>query len=55
MSYLMLGSVVGAPLSLLAAGAAMDVNATALFVGAGGLVVATAMAGLASGLPRRMV
>jgi len=55
MSFLMLGSVVGAPLSLAVTGAALDVDASALFVGAGALVVATAMAGLASGLPRRMV
>jgi hypothetical protein len=55
MSFLMLGSVVGAPLSLAVAGAAVDINATALFLTAGVLVVATAAAGLVSGLPRRMV
>jgi hypothetical protein len=55
MSFLMLGSVVGAPLSLAIAGAAVDVDATALFVGAGGLIIATALAGLATSLPRRMV
>jgi hypothetical protein len=41
--------------SLAVAGAVIDLNATALFLAAGGLVVATAMAGLATGLPRRMV
>jgi hypothetical protein len=55
MSFLMLGGVVGAPVSLAVAGAAIDLNATGLFLGAGGLVVATAMAALATGLPRRMV
>ena len=42
MSFLMLGSVVGAPLSLAVAGAAIDVDATALFLAAGVLIVATA-------------
>jgi hypothetical protein len=51
----MLGSVVGAPLSLAIAGAVVDVNATALFVGAGVMVLATAIAGFATSLPRRMV
>jgi len=55
MSFLMLGSVVGAPLSLAVAGAVVDINATALFVGAGALVMATALAGFATSLPRRMV
>ena len=55
MSFLMLGSVVGAPLSLAVAGAAVDVNATALFVGAGVMVLATAIAGFATSLSRRMV
>ena len=55
MSFLMLGSVVGAPLSLAVAGAVVDIEATALFLGAGALVVATALAGLATSLPRRMV
>lgn len=55
MSFLMLGAVVGAPLSLAIAGAAVDVDATALFVGTGGLMIATALAGLATSLPRRMV
>lgn len=55
MSFLMLGSVVGAPLSLAIAGAVVDVEATALFLGAGLLIVATAVAGFATSLPRRMV
>ena len=55
MSFLMLGSVVGAPVSLAIAGAVVDVQATALFVGAGILVVATALVGIATSLPRRMV
>jgi hypothetical protein len=55
MSFLMLGSVVGAPLSLAIAGAVVDVDATALFVGAGVMVLATAIAGFATSLPRRMV
>lgn len=54
MSFLMLGSVVGAPVSLAIAGVLVDLDATALFLGAGALIVVTAMAGLASGLPRRM-
>jgi hypothetical protein len=55
MSFLMLGSVVGAPLSLAVAGAVVDAEATALFVGAGALIIATALAGFATSLPRRMV
>jgi len=55
MSFLMLGSVVAAPLSLAIAGVAVDVNATALFVAAGCLVVATALAGWATGFQRGMV
>ena len=55
MSFLMLGSVVGAPVSLAIAGAVVDVQATALFLGAGILVVATALVGIATSLPRRMV
>ena len=55
MSFLMLGSVVAAPLSLAISGAAVDVNATALYLGAGALVVASALVGLASGMPKRMV
>jgi len=55
MSFLMLGSVVGAPVSLAVAGAVVDVEATALFIGAGILIIATALAGFATSLPRRMV
>ena len=55
MSFLMLGSVVGAPLSWAIAGAVVDVEAAALFVSAGILIVATAMAGFATSLSRRMV
>ena len=55
MSFLMFGSVAGAPVSLAIAGVIVDLNATALFLGAGGLMIATVVAGLASGLPRRMV
>jgi hypothetical protein len=55
MSFLMLGSVVGAPLSLALAGALVDIDATALFVGAGGLIIATVLAGLAARVQRRMV
>ncbi len=55
MSFLMLGSVVGAPLSLAISGAVIDLDATALFLAAGGLIEATALAGLAGGLHRRMV
>jgi hypothetical protein len=55
MSFLMLGSVVGAPLSLAVAGALVDINATALFIVAGGLILATALAGFAAGVQRRMV
>lgn len=51
----MLGSVVGAPLSLAIAEAVIDIDASALFLAAGGLVLATALAGLASGLSRQMI
>ncbi len=54
MSFLMLGSVVAAPLSLALAGLLIDVSATAMFVLAGGLVVAVCVAGMAGGLTRRM-
>ena len=54
MSFLMLGSVVGAPLSLAVAGGLVDASATLLFVAAGGLVVAVTVAGVIVGLPRRM-
>ena len=54
MSFLMLGSVVAAPLSLALAGLLVDASATAMFVLAGGLVLAVCVAGWASGLARRM-
>jgi MFS family permease len=54
MSFLMLGSVVAAPLSLAVAGLLIDVSATAMFVLAGGLVLAVCVAGMAGGLTRRM-
>jgi hypothetical protein len=55
MSFLMLGSVVGAPVSLAVAGLLVDVNATALFLAAGGLILATVLAGLVSGFHRSLV
>ncbi|HEX6868663.1 MAG TPA: MFS transporter [Candidatus Limnocylindrales bacterium] len=55
MSFLMLGSVVAAPLSLALAALIVDTDATALFLAAGLLVVASAAVALASGLQRRMV
>ena len=54
MSFLMLGSVVAAPLSLAIAALIVDANATALFLAAGFLVIASAAVALASGLQRRM-
>jgi hypothetical protein len=54
MSFLMLGSVVAAPLSLGIAGVLVDASASAMFVLAGGLVVAVCVAGVGSGLARRM-
>ncbi|MFL5712848.1 MAG: MFS transporter, partial [Chloroflexota bacterium] len=55
MSFLMLGSVVAAPLSLAIAAIVVDTNATALFLAAGALVIASAAIALANGLQRRMV
>ncbi|MFL5677276.1 MAG: MFS transporter [Chloroflexota bacterium] len=55
MSFLMLGSVVAAPLSLAIAAIVVDTNATALFLAAGALVIASAAVALANGLQRRMV
>ncbi len=55
MSFLMLGSVVAAPLSLALAAVVVDSHATALFLGAGLLMVGAGLVGIASGLPRRMV
>ena len=55
MSFLMLGSVVAAPLSLALAAVIIDTNATALFLASAGLVIASAAIALANGLQRRMV
>jgi len=55
MSFLMLGSVVAAPLSLALAAVVVDSYATALFIAAGLLVIGAGLVGIASGLPRRMV
>ncbi|HEX7950004.1 MAG TPA: MFS transporter [Candidatus Limnocylindrales bacterium] len=54
MSFLMLGSVVAAPLSLALVGLLVDASATAMFVLAGGLILAVCAVGLATGLARRM-
>jgi predicted MFS family arabinose efflux permease len=54
MSFLMLGSVVAAPLSLALAAVVVDSHATALFVAAGLLVIAATLVAIASGLARRM-
>jgi len=54
MSFLMLGGVIAAPLSLVIASAAVDTYATELFVLAGALVVATGLYGLATGVAKRM-
>ncbi|HEV8401854.1 MAG TPA: MFS transporter [Candidatus Limnocylindrales bacterium] len=55
MSFLMLGSVVAAPLSLAIAAVVVDSHATALFVGAGLLLVASGGIAFASGLQRKMI
>jgi MFS family permease len=55
MSFLMLGSVVAAPLSLAIAAVVVDTHATALFIGAGLLLVASGGIAFASGLQRKMV
>jgi hypothetical protein len=54
MSFLMLGSVVAAPLSLAVAAVAVDMNATVLFFVAGMLLLGAGLIGFASGLPARM-
>ena len=54
MSFLMLGSVVAAPLSLALAGLLVDTGATVMFLLAGGLIVTVCVAGAATGLARRM-
>jgi predicted MFS family arabinose efflux permease len=54
MSFLMLGSVVAAPLSLALAAVVVDSHATAMFLAAGLLVIAATLVAIASGLARRM-
>ena len=54
MSFLMLGSVVAAPLSLAVAAVVVDSHATAMFLAAGLLVVGATLVAIASGLPRLM-
>jgi MFS family permease len=54
MSFLMLGSVVAAPLSLVIASLVVDTYATAMFIVAGLLVIVAGLVGIASGLPSRM-
>ncbi len=54
MSFLMLGSVVAAPLSLALAALVVDTAATAMFIAAGALVIVAGLIAIASGLPRRM-
>ena len=54
MSFLMLGSVVAAPLSLAIAAVLVDGHATAMFLAAGLLVVVAGLVGIASGLGRQM-
>ncbi|MEP6637920.1 MAG: MFS transporter [Chloroflexota bacterium] len=54
MSFLMLGSVVAAPLSIAAAAFLVDADASAMFLAAGALVVVCGLISMASGLPRRM-
>jgi hypothetical protein len=53
-SFLMLGSVVAAPLSLALAAVVVDSHATAMFLLAGLLVIGATLVAIASGLPRRM-
>ena len=55
MSFMMLGSVVAAPLSLALAAVVVDTHAGAMFVAAGLLVVGSGIVAFASGLQRRMV
>ena len=54
MSFLMLGSVIAAPLSLGIAAIVVDSHATGMFLAAGLLVIGAGFIGIASGLPRRM-
>jgi len=54
MSFLMLGSVVAAPLSIALAAVLVDTEAAAMFVAGGALIVVSGLIAIASGLPRRM-
>ena len=54
MSFLMLGSVVAAPLSLALAAVLVDTYASAMFAAAGALIVGTGLFAIATGLPQRM-
>ena len=54
MSFMMLGSVVAAPLSIAIAALVVDSQASAMFVAAGALIVVSGLIAAASGLPRRM-
>jgi hypothetical protein len=54
MSFLMLGSVVAAPLSLALAAILVDTQTSAMFVAAGALVVVTGLFAIVTGLPGRM-
>lgn len=54
MSFMMLGSVVAAPLSLAIAAVVVDSHATGMFLVAGLLVIGAGFVAIASGLPRRM-
>jgi len=53
-SFLMLGAVVSAPLSIALAAVSVDTQATPMFLVAGTLVVVSGLVAIASGLPRRM-
>ena len=55
MSFLMLGSVVAAPISLALAAIVVDTHAGPMFVAAGLLVVGAGIVAFASGLQRRMI
>jgi MFS family permease len=54
MSFLMLGSVVAAPLSLALAAVLVDTYASAMFAAAGALIVVTGLFAIVTGLPQRM-
>jgi MFS family permease len=55
MSFLMLGSVIAAPLSIALAALLVDSHATAMFIAAGVGVIGSGLVAIASGLPRRMI